>query len=598
MLHSTARWTLLALGWFAFTVGCTGAPPSLDDGMGPPAGAVRGELSAQIATFDDGTTETRHFLHPLDDPDRELRLFFDSEPDLAPGTRIDVWGTAEGEGLRVRRFQLAPAAALAELAAPLITAMPNRPRSFAFALVRIGNTATPLDPMVATQRLFGTDPAAMVPSVRQYYVEVSYGQQDIGGSVFGPFDMPSFRGCDTGGMARTLRAMIPGTFDHYLWYMEPRAPGCGWSGLANTGTPQRPSRDTWYNNAAGCVVLVQEPGHNFGMAHSSAMKCPGAPFVDQPNGACQHQEYGDRYDPMGSACRHMNAYQKVYEGWFGKCNLVDAPSSGTFTIVPLELPCDGLQALAVPMPKVRLFAHSGGGGGGGTDRLSTYVVELRSPIGIDSGLTPVVQIRVSSDRRERTQLGLHTWFLDMDPSTPALDGLVAGQSFTDPSGSPKITVVALEANKATVRVEFAGGGTGTPTCLDSTPFTTPGPGPESCAAAPAAPSGQPPVIVRASDGGVSVDAELADASGAASAADASPLDPRPRDAAPPTTPDAGAPDRGMAPSQDASAIAPASVAGGCGCRVGPRDPGPGVATAVTVGLLGALLLRRRPRPRG
>ena len=52
----------------------------------------------------------------------------------------------------------------------------------------------------------------------------------------------------------------------------------------------------------------------------------------------------------------------------------------------------------------------------------------------------MVQVRVSGDMRMRTQRGFHTWFLDMNPATTALDGLVAGGSFTDPAGNIKITV--------------------------------------------------------------------------------------------------------------------------------------------------------------
>ena len=169
-------------------------------------------------------------------------------------------------------------------------------------------------------------------------------------------------------MPTMFRSMVDsmggGTFNHYLWYMGSRTSVCGWSGLGEVGTPTRPANDTWYNGSSSCVVMIQEPGHNLGMQHSSSMDCGTASFADTPQGNCTHSEYGDPYDPMGGGCRHMNAWQKTYQGWTQGCNMVRVRSSGTFTLLPLELPCDGAQVLQIPMPKTRMFMRSGGGGNG------------------------------------------------------------------------------------------------------------------------------------------------------------------------------------------------------------------------------------------
>jgi MYXO-CTERM domain-containing protein len=564
-------------------------PPGHDLGEAPP-GALRGELVSYVATRDDGTSDEYFTLRQGGE---ELRLEFDGEPGLDPGALVDVWGAREGGAFRVRRFAVLPVQPIEQ---PLNVAAPFTPRSFVLAIVRIGGTPTnPLMPEVARQKLVGTT-AGTQPSVRQYYVEASYGRQDIAGEVVGPFEFPMTGGCMTSQLATALRPMIPGSYNHYLWYMEPRNADCSFSGLASGGTPTRPARDTWYNGSSGCVVLMQEPGHNFGMRHSSFMKCPGASFVDAPDGTCTHNEYGDRFDPMGSGCRHMNAYQKASQGWLDKCNLVDTGASGTFTLLPLELPCDGVQALSIKMPRSRPFAHSGGGGAAATDLLDRYYVELRSPLGIDKGLMPTVQIRVGGDVTERNRRSLHTWFLDMDPTTTAQDGLAVGATFTDPSGSPRITLVAMDASRATVKVEFDGAGLGAPVCLDGTPFEGGGPGPESCAAAPAVPAGVAPTIP---DGGAvtpppptrdgGMPAPRSDAASMARDAEAAPPDsapapkPVPRDAAtgPSTvsTPDA-------APTGAATAV----VSHGCGCALGgaPR-PAPALL------LLALLALRRRKR---
>jgi MYXO-CTERM domain-containing protein len=605
-----ARLTARCIGYGAFAVltlalaACTNDQTPIEQMGEPAAGAIRGELTYNVATYDNGTSETQYFLHPAGRPDDELRLLFDSEPDLASGTKLDAWVSRENDGYRVRRFEVLPVPTVAEVQQPLAMGMPFPARSFAFVLVHTGTPpAMPLTQAAAQEKLFGTTPGARQPSVRQYYVEASYGTQDISGQIVGPLDF-AMTGCNTSALATALRPMIPGTFQHYLWYIEPRNAGCGWSGLASSGTPAKPRADTWYNSSSGCVVLVQEPGHNFGMAHSSAMKCMGgaAPFADVPMGNCVHSEYGDRFDPMGGGCFHMNAFQKAYEGWFSKCNLVTTPVDSTFTILPLETPCDGVQAVSVPFPKIRPFTRSGGGGSASTDSLSNYVIEMRSGIGIDKSITqPVVQIRAASDLRERTQRGLHTWFLDMKPATPALDGLSAGESFSDPTGSPTITVVSLDNTKAVVKVSFMGGGTGTPTCLDDTPFTGPGAGPESCVG-PSVPMGQP--SVNFPDAGAPIPPR-SNPDGAAARDSAAPGTPTPPTGGPGSgSPDAGASGPAEGPGSpplsspgkaDASTVnGPVTVSSGCGCRLGGQDRGaPAGAVFVAVGLVGLLARRRR-----
>ena len=152
------------------------------------------------------------------------------------------------------------------------------------------------------------------------------------------------------------------------------------------GSPDRPARDSWYDASSGCVVLVQEPGHNFGMQHSSFLDCNDQVFRDDPNVGCSHDEYGDSYDPMGGGCRHMNGWQKTYQGWHGGCNSVRVTASGTFTLFPLETPCNGIQVLQIRMPKDRPFQRpAGGGGGAGTDTLRYYYLELRTAVGFDTG---------------------------------------------------------------------------------------------------------------------------------------------------------------------------------------------------------------------
>ena len=464
-ISSRPSLTLVAAVAGLAALGCSADGPGLPLAPTEPAPAaisagspVQGELMSYIFTFEDGRTDEQFFLRLPSGEER--RLHFDTPPDIAGGTKLEIMPKAllaDGE-IQVGSVKLLEHRSPIETRQSALKAgQAYRPRKMALVLVDLGQGVNITKEMAQT-RMFGTN--TNDGSLRQYYVEACYGRQDLGGDIIGP-----------------LRATMTGcNFSRCPSSCAPRSPGntittCGtsaarWPAVASwvspcSGTPDRPTRDSWYNASASCVVLVQEPGHNFGMLHASSMRCgTGATarsFVDQPMGTCTHSEYGDPFDPMGRACRHMNAYMKAFQGWFGGCNMVEVTSSGTFTINPLELPCDGVQVLQIPMPKMRPFTRSGGGGPSGITTLTHYYVEFRSSHGFDRMIAPTVQVRVSGDVRMRTQRGFHTWVLDMNPATTAIDGLAAGGSFTDPAGNIKITVESLDAQKASVKVEITGG---------------------------------------------------------------------------------------------------------------------------------------------
>ena len=107
----------------------------------------------------------------------------------------------------------------------------------------------------------------------------------------------------------------------------------------------------------------------------------------------------------------MNAWQKQYQGWFGGCNGVRVTGSGTFTLLPFEQQCNGVQFLQIKMPKTRPYNRpAGGGGGAGTDNLDWYYLELRTPLDFDgtlgngtTSLSPRVLVHVGANPRTRTQ---------------------------------------------------------------------------------------------------------------------------------------------------------------------------------------------------
>jgi MYXO-CTERM domain-containing protein len=469
--------------------GCGEAPivgPSADEANGALTGTLVGTTSDDL----EGHSETRWAVR--DAFGRETPLVLDALPaaDWAvadPNVDVRVWGVPVGDSLRATRLErVTPQFEITR--APLRMATPKAPRSFAFVLLDMGGGVNTTADMVNGRLLTGAD------SIKNYYLADSYGVTDVTAQVFGPIKYAFASGCGTSQLAMDLRAMVPGTFQHYLWYMGSRQSACSWTGLASVGSPDRPSRDTWYNASTSCVVLVQEPGHNFGMQHSSSLACPGGATLADDVNTCTASEYGDPFDPMGGGCRHMNAWQKDYQGWFGGCNGVTVRSSGTFTLLPIEQRCDGVQFLKIAAPKTRMFNRPAAGGGGATvESFSYYYVELRTPqdfdgmLGNRSALTPQVLVHIGGDRRLSTQRGLHTFLLDMTPTTTGRAGvadsaLAVGKSFNDPAGGLTITTVAVSATQATIKVDIPNGGANGSTCLDDSPFTAPGPGPESCGA--------------------------------------------------------------------------------------------------------------------
>ena len=578
-------------------------------------GSISGELAVYIATFEDGTSETRYFLR--DAKGDERRLHFASAPEVDPGTRLRAWGNARGEAFEVSRFTRGgvESTGIGTSAAPLIGVPPAPPRMMCVAQVVVngGPPAANLG-LEQIEQQFHVGPK----SVNAYYQENSYGKDSLGGKTYGPlyYPMPT---CDTSGMARNVKSAFAqlgfSGCQQWSFVMTPKVTACGWSGLGQVGTSDKPASDTWYNNTLGCTATVQEPGHNYGMQHSSSITCTGAPFLDNPS-TCTHSEYGDKFDTMGGGCRHMNAWQKLYQKWWGGCNAIRVQSSGTFNIYPTETPCNGVQAIQVKFPggKTRSWQSV---------MLTSYYLEYRAPIGFDEGLAPQVLVHTGVEPilpNQANPRGVKVWIINASGDANA-PGLAAGGKFTDPAGGLDIVVKSIDTTKAVVEITYSGGGTGgdaggtadggttpdaggggTPTqpviCLDGLNTVFVPPGSDECVPI------YPPVNP---DGGgiVFIDAAPPEAG--------TPVDARPTPDAQPRA-DAAAPDAGGAidvaqeplpppPSEDAGTTTPPpppAEESGCGCRLADGS-GHGAnrgAWSMLLGLAWAMRVATRRRRTG
>ena len=115
------------------------------------SGMLTGTVVVYTVRFDE-TGENQYFLRRGKD---ELRLYFEQDPDLRPGTPLRVFGVPEDDGLRVDRFEVDEDNAVGVSAQPLIMGMKYNPRKFGFVLVDTGNGVN-LTKEEAQKRMFGT----------------------------------------------------------------------------------------------------------------------------------------------------------------------------------------------------------------------------------------------------------------------------------------------------------------------------------------------------------------------------------------------------------------------------------------------------------
>jgi hypothetical protein len=303
-------------------------------------------------------------------------------------------------------------------------------------------------------------------SVRMLYRAASYGKLDFSVDVLGPYVLPVNAclpqaccgpGDESPNAAEVSRiiAELPKSYDHYFWvYGSSDDPLCStWS---DTGSPAAPAR---YGSFARLDVtaVAQEIGHNLGMEHEHALHCGGATsWADDPR-VCTTVEYGSYLSFMGIGTGHPSGFHKAHQGWLPGCNVVNTGSGGVFTLLPLGRSCDGAQLLQVPAARPRSAPRQ---------EVAFYYVELRTSADRDTARIPTVVVYAGPEITSPDRYAEHTFLLK---------GMtMVGHSFQDPAGGLTITVEAIGATGATVRVS-GGALTGSPVCSDGRPFTAPGP---------------------------------------------------------------------------------------------------------------------------
>ncbi|HEY0879694.1 MAG TPA: Ig-like domain-containing protein [Zeimonas sp.] len=291
-------------------------------------------------------------------------------------------------------------------------------------------------------RLFGS-----TASVDRILRESSRDAVTFSGNVVGPFTIP-YSGSGTcdyqawGGAIDKAAKAAGIDFSGYarISYALPSNGTCGFSGIANLGgTP--PTR-SWILSCSTTGVFAHELGHNLRFHHASTPT----------------SEYGDYSDPMGYVRTvQMNAANRVMAGWLGSGNVVDAASSGTYSIATLAAPDTGAAQV------VRLRK---------TDTNEYYYLSLRQSLDLDSNL-------LSGDK---DVVSVHRATGALPARTVRVARLAPGQTFNDAANGISVTAQSIATGVATVSLQLAG-----PVCSRSAP---------SIAVSPVSQSGSPGTVLR------------------------------------------------------------------------------------------------------
>ncbi|MCL4748048.1 MAG: hypothetical protein KJZ83_21955 [Burkholderiaceae bacterium] len=280
-----------------------------------------------------------------------------------------------------------------------------------------------------------------VASLNRLYQETSRQLVSFSGQVVGPFDINYSSGgsCDYTGWGNALKAAAQaaginlGSYRR-VSYAIPSVGSCGWSGLAYLGG-SFPTQ-SW---VASCNtgVFVHEIGHNMLFHHA----------------ATPTSEYGDGSDPMGGAKMvQFNASNRVAAGWQPAATVVDASSSGSYSITSVSMTTSSA-------PQILRIRKS--------DTNEYYYVSMRTGAGFDANLASSYKNAVSVHRSNGALLS----------KTYILAQLQPGQTFTDSANGITITPQTISADAATISV-----GGSAPVCAPSAP---------TVALSPASQSGAP-----------------------------------------------------------------------------------------------------------
>jgi MYXO-CTERM domain-containing protein len=429
-------------------------------------GGMRGVFRSGTADYlEEGRSEKFYALEREDGSFVDLQ--FSGKPGIAPGTEIVVFGPWQDRGLRVDRFELASDVdGIGRQSQALMNPTPlSPPLKAGFVSLRTEYTKDMINARMAK------------PDFIKPVLEVSsYGIWTMEWDAIGPITIARdcggsfFSNIGKNAEAAMKMAGIDTTQYNQFQFLLPSDFPCGWSGFGLDGhSPirtdgKRGMYNPWsYVKNDGENVIVQEIGHNWGLAHVHF--CPGAP-TPSPN-CTGYQEYGSPFTPMAKGNNvYLNAWERIQMNFLAGCNVVTAATSGMYEIGSLTTPCDGPQVLRVAADKA------------GTVQRYFYL-EYRRPFGIEK--TNGVLVHYTADIKNGGWTNCdyggpdcpEDWIINPKGGTAAEAVLTAPYEWTTPEGV-KIRIAATDET-AKFELTFPTAGGAPPTCLDDRPWDNKGP---------------------------------------------------------------------------------------------------------------------------
>ncbi len=429
-------------------------------------GGVRGIFRSGTADYlEEGRSEK---LYAIEREDGSLvELQFSDRPGIAPGTEIVVYGPWQDRGLRVDRIEIAASGdGIGEQRQALLHPTPlSPPLKGAFVSLRPTYTKSMLDARIAR------------PDFIKPVMEVSsYGIWTMEWDVIGPITIPRdcggtfFSNIGKNADAAMKAAGIDTSQYNQFQFLLPTDFPCGWSGFGLDGhTPirtdgKRGMYNPWsYVKNDGENVIVQEIGHNWGLAHVHF--CPNAAT---PSPSCTgYVEYGSPYTPMASGSNvYLNAWERIQMNFLAGCNVVTAATSGMYEIGSLTTPCDGPQVLRIAADKA-----------GEVQRY--FYIEYRRPFGIEK--TNGVLVHYTADIKNGGWTNCdyggpdcpEDWIINPKGGTAREALLTAPYEWSTPQ-NVRVRIAATDAT-AKFELTFPTPGGAAPTCLDDRPWDNKGP---------------------------------------------------------------------------------------------------------------------------
>jgi hypothetical protein len=418
--------------------GC-GAPPTDAPELAAGPDVWEGTLRVVIHDSPDGRSTAAEYLELSDGHYVPLDRQSAALEHVEGGERVRMVGGLSGGRLAARELERVGASLRSdEVAEAILPGDTGASQKIAVLLVSLPGAVNDFNPNEIRTALFGTTGR----STQTYWDEASFGKFSVTGAlrtdgdVFGPYAISGDCSYNNVVNASAQAAQNAGVdlsvYDHVIRYTPRDVSSC-----AGGGEGDQPGKNSIiYGLALNYFweYAAHEVGHNFGCGHAASYdNCALGAF----EGSCEHSEYGDETDVMGSRNGHYMSYYKDALGWLDAANKTVVTSSRQVRLFPIEQPAAGLQSVLVPR---------------GDD--SQFHLEFRQPVGYDSfleaNLTNGVLLRyLPSGRRTLPHI------IDFGSNTGARDAaLRPGTTFTDQN--KQIKVLSVSAASALVEIVIDG----------------------------------------------------------------------------------------------------------------------------------------------